>query len=52
MVNAVVMILRVWVMYNRSRLILGILLMLFFVEIVSTVIAAVIGSYPQNVSGM
>ena len=52
MMNTVVMILRVWVMYNRSRLILGILLMLFSVEVISTIIAAVVGSDPKNLSGM
>ena len=51
-VNAVVMILRVWVMYNRSRVILGILLMLFSVEIVSSIIGGVVGSNPKNLSGM
>ncbi|KAN0092675.1 hypothetical protein V8E55_003459 [Tylopilus felleus] len=42
------MILRVWAMYNRSKLVLGILLSLFSLEIVSTVVAASINSNPNN----
>ena len=52
MVAAVVMMLRVWAMYNRSKLILGTLLALFFVEIISTILALAINSDPKNVSGM
>ena len=52
MVAAVVMILRVWAMYNRSRFILGTLLILFFVEIISTIFVAAINSNPENVSGV
>ena len=43
-VTAVVMILRVWAMYNRSRLILRTLLMLFSVVTMFTVLGAVIYS--------
>ena len=52
MVTAVVMILRVWAMYNRSRLILGTLLVLFSLEIISIIIAAAIYSDPKNLLGM
>ena len=51
MVTTVIMILRVWAMYNRSRLILRALLMLFSVEIIFTVLAAAIYSVPRNISG-
>ncbi|KAG9316930.1 hypothetical protein JVU11DRAFT_3011 [Chiua virens] len=46
------MILRVWAMYDRSRLILHLLLALFFVEIVSVVVAAAVYSDPRNVIGV
>lgn len=51
-VAKVLMILRVWAMYNRSKLVLGILLSLFSLEIVSTVVAASINSNPNNMPGM
>ena len=41
-VTAAVMILRVWAMYNRSRIILGVLLSLYALEIVSFIITCVI----------
>ncbi|KAF8553297.1 hypothetical protein OG21DRAFT_1261156 [Imleria badia] len=43
-----VMILRVWAMYNRSRIILRALLALFSVEIISSVLAAAIQSNPKD----
>jgi hypothetical protein len=52
MVAKVVMLLRVWVMYSRSGLILGILLTLFSVEIISTILDDAINSDPKNVLGM
>ena len=51
-VTTVVMILRVWVMYNRSRLILGTLLTTFFLEIISLTLTAAIQSDARNLSGM
>lgn len=38
---AVAMILRVWVIYDQSRIILGILLTIYIVEIVSLVVSCV-----------
>jgi hypothetical protein len=52
MVAKVVMILRVWVMYSRSGLILGILLTSFSVEIISSLLDVAINSDPKNVPGM
>ncbi|KAF8553295.1 hypothetical protein OG21DRAFT_1485495 [Imleria badia] len=43
-----VMILRIWAMYNRSRVILGTLLTLFTLEIISTLLAVAIDSDPKN----
>jgi hypothetical protein len=51
-VTAVVMILHVWAMYNRSRLILGTLLTLFSAEMISTILAITIDSIPRNLPGM
>ncbi|KAF8135144.1 hypothetical protein EV363DRAFT_1557624 [Boletus edulis] len=45
-----VMMLRVWAMYNRSRLILAVLLILFFLEIIPSILYAVIDSNPKNLS--
>ncbi|KAI9566786.1 hypothetical protein HD554DRAFT_1062394 [Boletus coccyginus] len=45
-----VMILRVWTMYNWSRLILGTLLMLFSAVIIATFLIVAIGSVPKNLS--
>ena len=52
MVAKVVMMLRVWVMYSRSGLIIGILLTSFSVEIIFTILDAAINSDPKNVLGM
>ena len=46
------MILRVWAMYNRSKLILGILLTTFSLEVVSLVIIAAVQSDARNLTGM
>ena len=45
MVLAVVMILHVWVMYRRSRAILGTLLVFLSLEVISISIVAGISSY-------
>ena len=50
MVVAVVMILRVWAMYNRSTLILGVLLTSFSLEIIANVLFAAVTGIP-NLSG-
>lgn len=47
--KSAVMILRVWAMYNRSRLILVLLLMIFVPYIVLTTIVTVIINIPKNV---
>lgn len=52
MIPAVVMILRVWAMYSRSRPVLAILLVLFCLEILSTIIGVVIYSNPKHLSCM
>ena len=51
MLTAVVMILRIWAMYNRSRVILGTLLTLLSLEIISTILAVAIDSDPKNMPG-
>ena len=51
MVVAVVMILRVWAMYNRSTLILSVLLTSFSLEIIANVLGAAVISNPVNLSG-
>ena len=48
---AVVMIFRVWAMYNRSMLILGVLLTSFFLEIIANILFAAVISNPTNFSG-
>ena len=48
----VVMILHVWAMYNWLRQILGILLALFFLEIISNLRFAIIATVLFNLSGM
>lgn len=48
----VVMILRVYAMYSRSQTILGILLVIYIVEIIIIIIAAAIYSQPGAMSGM
>ena len=50
-VTTAVMILRVWVMYSRSRLILGTLLALLLIEIITLILAASIYSNPKYVPG-
>ncbi|KAF8442220.1 hypothetical protein L210DRAFT_3759725 [Boletus edulis BED1] len=45
-----VMILRVWAMYSRSRLILVSLLVLFFLQMVSVVLTAAVQSDPRNLT--
>lgn len=52
MIAAVSMILRVWAMYTRSKLILGALLALFSVEIVSTLVADVTFQDSRYMSGV
>ena len=52
MVAAAVAILRLWTMYNRSRLILSVLIALFSMEILVNVLGAAIYSDPRNESGM
>ena len=47
----VVMILRVWAMYNRSRLILGTLLALYVLEIIPIVVTCAIYSNPSKLNG-
>lgn len=46
------MILRVWAIYNRSRLILGALLTLFSLEIMFTIIVTAIYSDPRYLQCM
>ena len=48
---AVMMILRLWTMYNRSRLILGILLTSYVAEVVPSTIGCIVYTIPQNSSG-
>ena len=50
--NAAVMILRVWALYNRSRFILAILLILFTMEIIPYLIFCVIFSIQHQPIGM
>ena len=45
------MILRVWAMYGRSRLILGTLLMIYIPEIIYTTVITIIATIPVNPSG-
>lgn len=51
-VAAVVMILRVWAMYNRSRLILGTLLTLFSLGTIPSIVGTAIDSNLKKLSGM
>lgn len=51
-VTAVTMILRVWALYNRSRLVLITLLVLFFLEIISFIIGYAVHSDPRTLLGM
>ena len=48
----VVMILRIWAMYNRSKVILNTLLGLLFLQIVSTLLAAIMYTNQRNETGM
>lgn len=48
----VIMILRIWAMYNRLRLILRILLALVSLEVISLILTKAVGSDPRNLSGM
>ena len=48
----VVMILRIWAMYNRSRVVLITLLALFFLQTVSILLAAIMYTNQRNESGM
>ena len=48
---AVVMILRVWAMYNRSTLIFRVLITSFSLEIIANVLATAVISNPTNLSG-
>ena len=52
MVPAVVMILRVWAMYNRSTIILRTLLAFVFLEIIFIVFITAIDSDPKYMPGM
>ena len=51
MMAAVVMILRVWAIYNRSTLILGVLITSFSLEIIANILFAAVISNPTNFSG-
>ena len=51
MVIVVVMILRVWAMYHQSRSILGVLLLLYSMEVVVNIIACIIYSIPGQIQG-
>ena len=44
------MILRVWAMYYRSKLILCVILTLFSLEVIASIVGAAMNSYPKNVS--
>ena len=51
MVTAVVMILRVWAMYNRSKLIIRALLVLYSATIIATFMSVVVSTIPKNLPG-
>jgi hypothetical protein len=51
-VTAVVMILRVWALYNRSKIILGVLLAFYVLVIIPFIIACIILSTPDGSTGM
>ena len=51
MLIAVIMTLRVWAMYNRSRIILGTLLTFYVIEVIPLTIGSIIYSNPRNFSG-
>ena len=48
----VVMILRIWAMYNRSKVILNTLLVLLFLQIFSILLAVIVYITQKNESGM
>lgn len=50
--NIVVMILRVWALYNRARHILGALFMLYAVEVITSAVACVKFSTQNMPMGM
>ncbi|KAF8135063.1 hypothetical protein EV363DRAFT_1322397 [Boletus edulis] len=43
-----VMILRIWAMYNRSRVVIGCLLALYFVVIIGTILDVIVNSIPKD----
>lgn len=52
MVAVVVMILRLWAMYNRSKLILRVFLPLFSLELISSILCAAFYSDPRILPGL
>lgn len=48
----VVMILRLWAMYDRSKIILSILLISYLGEIIPSIISSIVESNPKNLVGM
>ena len=52
LVDTVVMILRVWALYGRSKFILGILLTLYAIEIILGLVSCIILSTQNNPIGM
>ena len=50
--DAVVMILRVWALYSRSRIILGALLTFYFLEVIPYLIVCIISSTQEKTLGM
>lgn len=52
MITAVVMILRVWAMYNRSRFILYTLLTIYIVENALSCAGTIYYNIPNNTAGM
>lgn len=52
MATTVIMILHVWAMYNCSKLVLRVHLTLFFVEIISYILALAVANDLWNVFGM
>ena len=52
LVNTVVMILRVWALYNRSRLILGTLVTFYAMEVILVLVSSIILSIQINRLGM
>ena len=52
MMIGVVMILRVYAMYNRSRIILGVLLVIYTTQVIILVVTCSIYSDPMYATGM